>query len=142
MDRGSARPATISMFPSELAAGMQEGQETDRSSVQEDSRAQPAGPGTSGARPDVSEVELGLNPFLLPDNSRDVPPDCQGAGRCQQPGAGCGVGVLLPGWLAGRVGASWSWSLVLWQSECELEKIFQTQSISEGSEFIKNKEQR
>lgn len=76
MDRGSARPATISMFPSELTAGMQEGQETDQPSVGEDSRAQPAGPGTSGARPSAPEVELGLNPLLSPDNSRDVPPDC------------------------------------------------------------------
>ena len=101
MDRGSVRPTTISMFPSELTAGLQEGQETDWSSVGEDFRAQPAGPGTSGARPGAPEVELGLNPFLLPDNSRDIPPDCRGAGRCQQPRAGCGVGVLLPGWLAG-----------------------------------------
>ena len=38
-----------------------------------------------------------------------------------------------------RAGAG---SGLLEQSECGLEKNFQTQSISEGSEFIKKKEQR
>ena len=33
-------------------------------------------------------------------------------------------------------------SLLSWQSGCRLGKDFQTQSISEGSEFIKNEEQR
>ena len=37
-----------------------------------------------------------------------------------------------------RMGAG----LTLSQSQCRLEKYFQIQSISEGSEFIKNKEQR
>ena len=32
--------------------------------------------------------------------------------------------------------------LLLRQSKCMLEKNFQTQNLSEGSQFIKNKEQR
>lgn len=38
--------------------------------------------------------------------------------------------------------SEWPTPFMLWLSERRLEKSFQTLSISEGNEFIKNKEQR
>ena len=83
--------------------------------------------------------------FPQPSNRADVSVKGEGVSRVSQLKANVkrrNVGRNPESGVKHGLQSELSWFCLSWQSECGLEKNFQTQSVLEGSEFIKSREQR